>query len=191
MSKLRVGVIGCGDHDKDRGPDGFAMAWCHGEGYEKLTDQVEIVACADIVDKNARAFADRFGATDVYEDYNTMLSDADLDMVSVCTWMHLHAEMVISAAEADLKAIHCEKPMAATWGDAKRMAAVCEEYGVQLTFNHQRRFGAPVVIAKQLLEKGEIGELQMLQYSGGNMYDTGTHFIDMLSFLTAKCLQSG
>jgi predicted dehydrogenase len=66
------------------------------------------------------------------------------------------------------------------------MAAVCEEYGVQLTFNHQRRFGAPVVIAKQLLEKGEIGELQMLQYSGGNMYDTGTHFIDMLSFFNGE-----
>jgi len=96
--------------------------------------------------------------------------------------MQLHAEMTIAAAEAGVKAIHCEKPMATTWGDAKRMARVCDERGVQLTFNHQRRFGAPFVMAKEMLQSGEIGEVRVLQYGHGNLYDTGTHFIDMLSF---------
>lgn len=182
MSKYRVGVIGCGDNSKQRGPLGYAMAWRHGEAYEKLTEQCEIVACADIVDKNAEAFAERFGVKTTYSDYKEMLANEDLDIVSICTWMRLHAEMVIASAEAGVKAIHCEKPMATTWGDAKLMAKVCEENGTQLTFNHQRRFGAPFYMAKDMLKAGEIGELKMLQYGGGNLFDTGTHFIDMLSF---------
>lgn len=182
MSKYRVGVIGCGDNTKQRGPMGYAMAWQHGEAYEKLPEQCEIVACADISENNAKAFAERFEAKTIYSDYKEMLANEGLDVVSICTWMHLHAEMAIAAAEAGVKAIHCEKPMATTWGDAKRMAKVCDDLGVQLTFNHQRRFGAPFVIAKEMLQAGEIGDLQMLQYGGGNLFDTGTHFIDMLSF---------
>jgi UDP-N-acetylglucosamine 3-dehydrogenase len=182
MSKYRVGVIGCGDNTKRKGPMGYAMAWQHAAAYEKLSEQCEIVACADIVEKNAKAFAERFGAKTIYSDYKQMLANEGLAIVSICTWMHLHAEMTIASAEAGVKAIHCEKPMATTWGDAKRMAQVCDERGVQLTFNHQRRFGAPFVIAKEMLQAGEIGEVQILQYGGGNLYDTGTHFIDMLSF---------
>jgi len=182
MSKYKVGIIGCGDNTKQKGPLGYAMAWSHGDAYEKLSERCEIVACADIVEKNAKAFAEHFGVKTIYSDYKEMLANEGLDIVSICTWMHLHAEMAIAAAEAGVKAIHCEKPMATTWGDAKRMTQVCEELGVQLTFNHQRRFGAPFVIAKEMLKAGEVGEAKILQFGGGNLYDTGTHFIDMLSF---------
>jgi predicted dehydrogenase len=72
--------------------------------------------------------------------------------------------------------------MADTWGGAKRMAAAAQAAGVQLTFNHQRRYGAPFVMAKRMLDDGAIGELQRLECGAGNIYDTGTHFIDMFSF---------
>jgi predicted dehydrogenase len=182
MATFRVGFIGCGDNTKKPGPLGYCMAWQHAMGYEKLTDQCEMVACADIVDANAKAFADRFGAKATYADYKEMLVKEDLDIVSICVWPQLHTDMTVDCALADVKAVHCEKPMAYSWGDSKRMAAACEAKGVQLTFNHQRRFGLAFVKAKELLEAGEIGDLQCLQYGGGNLYDTGTHFIDMLSF---------
>ena len=54
-------------------------------------------------------------------DYHEMLARENLDIVSICTWPHLHAPMVIAAAEAGVRAIHCEKPMAPTWGEARRM----------------------------------------------------------------------
>jgi len=181
MSKYRVGFIGCGDNNKEKGPQGYAMAWQHAASYANLPEQCEIVACADLVEKNAKAFAEEFGVKAIYSDYKEMLANEGLDFVSICTWMHLHAEMTIVAAEAGVKAIHCEKPMATTWGDAKRMARVCDERGVQLTFNHQRRFGAPFVMAREMLQSGEIGEVKLLQYGCGNLYDTGIHFIDMLS----------
>jgi predicted dehydrogenase len=62
------------------------------------------------------------------------------------------------------------------------MARVCEEHGVQLTFNHMRRFGGPFRKAKELLDAGEIGDLLLLQYGESNLYDSGTHHIDMQGF---------
>lgn len=181
MSKLRVGVIGCGRKDVKKSALGYAMAYSHGVAYQQL-EACELVACADIVAENARTFAEHFGFSDIYLDYHEMLAEAKLDVVSVCTWMHLHEPMVLTAIEAGVKVIHCEKPMADTWAGSVRMAEAAKAAGVQLTFNHQRRYGEPFQIAKQLLLDGEIGELQRFECEFGNLYDTGTHFIDMLSF---------
>lgn len=185
MSKLRVGIIGTGK--KKPRPDrfGYAMAYRHADGYKAL-DTCEIVACADIVEENARAFAQAYGVPAVYLDYREMLAKENLDVVSICTWMHLHEEMVLETCKAGVKAIHCEKPMALTWGGAKRMAAAAKEAGVQLTFNHQRRYGAPFIMAKKMLDDGEIGELARLESEHGNIYDTGTHFIDMFSMFNGE-----
>jgi predicted dehydrogenase len=90
--------------------------------------------------------------------------------------------MVIDAARAGVKAIHCEKPMADTWGAAKRMAEECERLGVKLTFNHQRRFGTPFRKAKALLDEGAIGELLRIEIGFGNLYDYGSHTVDLANY---------
>ncbi len=185
MSKLRVGIIGTGK--KKERPDrfGYAMAYQHANAFQAL-DTCEMVACADIVEENARAFAESYGVQAVYTDYNEMLAEENLDVVSICTWMHLHEQMVLDTVKAGVRAIHCEKPMADTWGGSKRMAAAAEEASVQLTFNHQRRYGEPFVIAKRLVDDGEIGELVRFESDCGNIYDSGTHFIDMFSFFNGE-----
>ena len=181
MSKLRVGIIGTGKKKQQKDRFGYAMAYEHGNSYQAL-ESCEIVACADLVEENARAFAETYGFERTFTDYKEMLREMQLDVVSVCTWMHLHEPMVLAACEAGVKAIHCEKPMADTWGGARRMADAAREAGVQLTFNHQRRYGAPFVMAKRVLDEGYIGELTRLESECGNIYDSGTHFIDMFSF---------
>ena len=120
------------------------------------------------------------GGERVYTDYHEMLAKENLDIVSVCTWPHLHAPMVIACAEAGVRAIHCEKPMATTFGDAKRMVEAAEKSSTQLTFNHQRRFNKPFRKAKELLDSGAIGDLQQMEAVCGNLYDWGTHWFDML-----------
>jgi UDP-N-acetylglucosamine 3-dehydrogenase len=185
MTRLRVGVIGTG-RKKDR-PDitGFFMAYQHAAGYQALPDQCELVACADIVPENAQAFAAATGipAEGVFTDYHAMLAEADLDVVSVCTWPHLHAPMVLDCTVAGVRAVHCEKPMADSWGAARLMAQECERRGVQLTFNHMWRFGAPFARARDLLRSGAIGDLVRVETGfNGDIYDTGTHYIDMCGF---------
>ncbi|MBS3763769.1 MAG: Gfo/Idh/MocA family oxidoreductase [Planctomycetes bacterium] len=184
---MRIGLIGTGKK-KERGDRfGFAMAYRHADGYSEL-ESCEMVACADIVQENTENFAQTYdiGEDGVFLDYKQMLDEMDLDVVSICTWMHLHEQMVLDCIDAGVQAIHCEKPMADTWGGAKRMAEAAEKAGVQLTFNHQRRYGKPFTMAKEMLDNGEIGELIRLECGAGNLYDTGTHFIDMFSFFNGE-----
>ena len=177
----RVAVIGCGKPRSQEGATGFGMSHAHMHGFQE-TGRCELAAVADISRENAEAFAAQYAGAAVHLDYHEMLAQEKPDIVSVCTWPHLHAPMVIAAAEAGAKAIHCEKPMAPTWGEAKRMAEACERSGTQLTFNHQRRFLQPFRIAKELAHDGTIGELQGLEGQCGDLIDWGTHWLDMMFF---------
>jgi predicted dehydrogenase len=178
---LRVGFIGTGRKMERPSALGYAMAYQHAAAYKALPPgTVELVACADISHENGEAFKGANGLQRWYESYHEMLAAEHLDMVSICTWPHLHAQMVVDAARAGVRAIHCEKPMSDTWGDARRMVAACEERGVQLTINHQRRFGQPFAEARRLATSGEIGDLVRLEAACGDIYDWGTHYFDML-----------
>lgn len=181
MDEFRVGIIGCGRPWKSDGATGFGMSHCHALGYER-SPHAKIVALADLVPENAEAFQAQHGGDTLYTDYHEMLAKENLDIVSICVWPHLHAQMVIDAAEAGVRAIHCEKPMAPTWGEAQRMVEACAKNNVQLTFNHQRRFGPEFRQARELLRSGAIGNLVRLEGQCGNLFDWGTHWFDMFFF---------
>jgi predicted dehydrogenase len=160
------------------------MAYEHAMGFQAM--KFELAACADIKADNAGAFAAYFKTPGIYQDYRRMLRQEKLDVLSICTWPGLHFPMVAAAIRAGVKAIHCEKPMAVTWGDSLRMAALAEKSGVQLTFNHQRRFGAPVQKALQLLRQGKLGELQRMESFVWNLYDSGTHQVDSMQMFNGE-----
>ncbi|MHA2434063.1 MAG: Gfo/Idh/MocA family oxidoreductase, partial [Candidatus Thorarchaeota archaeon] len=73
MTGLRVGLIGTGKKKARGDAMGYAMAYQHATAYEAL-DDCKIVACADIVQQNAEAFAEAFNVPEIYLDYNEMLS---------------------------------------------------------------------------------------------------------------------
>lgn len=181
MSPFRVGIIGCGRPWKSQGASGFGMAHFHAQGYTASADTT-IVALADINLENARAFQAEYGVEHIYADYQEMLAQEQLDIVSICTWPRYHAPMVIAAAEAGVRAIHCEKPMAPSYAEALSMVDTCQARGTQLTFNHQRRFGAPFRAARDLLRSGTIGQLQRLEGTCDNLFDWGTHWFDIFGF---------
>lgn len=178
----RVGFIGTGLLQGTEGAAGFGMAHMHADGYVS-TGRCTLAANADISQANAEAFAAKYGIVNFYTDYHGMLSAGNLDIVSVCTRPDHHAPIVIDIAKSGrVKAILCEKPMATTWGDAKAMARVCGENGVMLTFNHQRRFLGPFQQAKKLLDEGAIGTLLQLQGNCSDLYDWGTHWLNMFFY---------
>lgn len=166
----KAGIIGCGGRGRS-----------HARGYEASPD-VDIVACSDPVEAARNAFAEQFNVPNTYENYQEMLANESLDFVSVCTWIALHKDMVIAAANSGIKAIHCEKPMAPTWGDAKALYQACVDNDVVITFCHQRRFGAQFIKAKRLANEGAIGELRRLEAACPNLLDWGTHWFDMFFF---------
>ena len=167
---LRAGVIGCGGRGR-----------AHAEGYAE-DERVDLVACADPSEEARSALAERFGVAGTWADHGEMLERERLDLVSVCTWPHLHRPMIEAAAAGGARAIHAEKPMAPTWGDARALHAACVERGVLLTFCHQRRFGDLFATARQLLRDGAIGPLRRVEAVCPNLFDWGTHWFDMMFF---------
>lgn len=179
----QVAVVGTGDPTH---PERYAMAYRHARAYERL-EECAMAACADVVPENAEAFARTFGIgeANVYDDHGAMLEGAAPDVVSVCTPTPTHAEVVGDCARSGVvDAVHCEKPMAGTWRECREMVGVCDREGLQLTFNHQRRFAAPYRKAKSTLDAGEIGALQRIEIGGLDLYDYGTHLFDMCGYMT-------
>lgn len=160
------------------------MGKTHAQGYNDL-DGVDLAACADIDEEGARWFAEEYGipAANVFTDYRTMLAEIDLDLVSVCTPINTHADIVSGCVTSgEVRGVHCEKPIAHTWGDCRRMVAEAEEHGVQLTINHQLRHCEPARRIQELLDAGEIGELQRTQLSRGDIFEAGIHLVDLCCF---------
>lgn len=179
-----IAFIGTGAKPDDPGREGFAMAYRHASGYNRLAD-CRLSACADIVPENAERFAAEFDIDHVYEDYLRMCREVEPDIVSVCVPPGAHADIVRSVAlTSHVAAIHCEKPMATTWGDCKEMVQDCREHDVQLTINHQRRFGAPFRRAKALLDDDVIGLLHRIEVAEVNLYDAGSHLFDLCGYFT-------
>lgn len=179
---FRAAIIGTGRPHKSDGSTGYGMAHAHATGYNE--SGCEIVALCDLVTERAEAFnrENAGGKARVFNDYPEMLAEVQPDIVSVCTWPALHTPMVLACAEAGVKAIHCEKPMAPNWEDSQAMARACRAKDIQLTFNHQRRFNGPFQGVRKLIEAGMIGAIQRIEGSCGDLFDWGTHWINMFLF---------
>ena len=180
----KVAIIGVGPgREVDISGKAHSFGYLHADAYVNRED-CELVACADIVPENSMKFADEFGLDQesAYENYKTLLTDINPDIVSICTPIPTHHDITIDCATHEsIKAIHCEKPMADNWGSAKGMAYICDRESVQLTFGHQRRFGDPFVQANNILDNGSVGELDRIEISWGNLFDNGTHMLDLAS----------
>ncbi len=181
--EYRVAIIGCGA--RGAGRTGAARAHDHWRAYA-ATGRCKLVALVDIVPDNMAAFAEQYAdpaaPPEQFTDYREMLAQVHPDIVSICTWPALHAPMVIAAAQAGVRAIHCEKPMAPSWAEAKAMAVALDASGTQAIFTHQRRFEPQFRTARRLVREGAIGQLRELQGACPNLFDWGTHWFDMFHF---------
>ncbi|MCL4509052.1 MAG: Gfo/Idh/MocA family oxidoreductase [Chloroflexi bacterium] len=181
----RVAIIGCGRRPQ-RDAEGrlrVGIAESHAKAYEAVP-ATKIVAAADIDPDNLRDFCARHTVPAAYTDYREMLAKEQLDIISVCTWVSLHSRIVQDCAEAQPRAILCEKPMAMTIPEADAMLQACAAHNVILAVNHQRRLSQPFHTAKELLQSGRIGDLLRIEshVPAGTLLDWGTHWIDMSFF---------
>lgn len=177
-----VAIIGTGENPDEPDRTGYAMAYRHADAYASI-DGVELVGAADRVPNRVRTFARTYGLSgaDVFTDHEDLLAAVEPDLVSICTPPSTHADLVVSCARAGVPAVHCEKPMAATWGAARRMARVADAEGTRLTFNHQRRFAAAVREARNLLDEGAIGSIERVEAAAPTLLDYGTHSVDLVA----------
>jgi predicted dehydrogenase len=144
VSTIKVGLIG-----------GGGIVDAHIRGYRAYADLIEVTAVADVIDETARRRAAELGAA-AYTDFRQMIGEADLDAVDICLPHHLHAEAIVTAAQAG-KHILCEKPLCLTVEQANQIQRAVSTAGVTLMCAHNQLFLPAVSTAKQLLDQGLLG----------------------------------
>lgn len=151
---------------------------------------VELAAVCDIRTDALNRFrgnwAARWPNTRTYTNYLDMLDRENLDILTVATPDHLHAQIVIDGACSGLQGILCEKPIATTLDDADAMIDACERNRVALSINHTRRWSPVLHNARDAIRRGRIGPITVMTAVLGGpramLFRNGTHFIDALCF---------
>ncbi|MFB8387443.1 Gfo/Idh/MocA family protein [Microbacterium sp. NPDC055910] len=122
----------------------------------------------DVTEELASTAAERYGWEGYATSWQDVVADPTIDVIDIATPNHLHAEIAIAAAEAG-KHIICEKPLAPTATDAKRMLDAVEKAGVvsAVAFNYRRT--PAVALAKKYIDEGAIGSI--LNFRGTYLQD--------------------
>jgi len=173
--KYRVGIIGCGH-----------IGGNYTQAFLGLSNQVEIVAACDLIEEKVKSFVGKWEIPAPYTNMYEMLSKEELDIVGVTTHNREHVKPTIAAAEAGVKAILCEKPMALNMADADRMIEACEKSGTKLAIDHTMRFEPNWRRIKQMVDEGMIGDLLHIEVHNygdtSTLLHNGTHSCDAIRF---------
>lgn len=153
MKKIRIGIIGVGIIGK-----------VHLDEYAKL-DGAEVVAACDIDEVELKQVAEKYNIPDTYTDFREMLQREDIDAVDVCLHNNLHAPITVAALKAG-KHVYCEKPIAGSYVDGKRMIDTAKECGKHLHIQLSFLYALETKAAKVLLDEGKLGKLYHARSTG-------------------------
>ena len=202
--EIRMGVLGCG-----------FMGKCHTNAYKKIPYIYSaanvfprLAVLCDKDEAKVRCEAARYGYERYCTDWNELVRDEQVDVVDNCGPDPVHVEPCIAALKHG-KHVICEKPMAVSLADARRMrdAAAAAAGKAMCTFNY--RFMPAVRFAKDLIAEGKLGtiyhlRIQYLQMPGhdpslrpdqtwyagwphsGGLQGIGSHAIDQCRFLVGE-----
>ena len=162
--------------------------------------------------ENARDAAERLGFEDYTDDWHTLLTRDDIDVVSVSTPNGLHEEMVTALMRAG-KALYIDKPLTTSLESAKRIERVWKETGAVCQMVMNNRFLPATMRAKQLCEEGKIGNVLSFAcrylhsgsvdpnkpmgwkqgLEGGVILDLASHALDLVTWMigfpkTVSCM---
>jgi D-xylose 1-dehydrogenase (NADP+, D-xylono-1,5-lactone-forming) len=182
---LRWGILGCANIARK------ALA-------PAIRDAVgnDLVAVASRDDERAERFAREAGAGRWYGDYGELLDDPQVDAVYVPLPNALHAEWTVRALEAG-KHVLCEKPLATSPAECRRMHAAADAAGLRLMEAFMYRHHPRTKRLLELVHGGALGELRWVRASfsffvrdpanvrldaalvGGALMDVGCYGVDV------------
>jgi predicted dehydrogenase len=181
--KVKVGIIGS-QFEAD----------IHAASFQIMPEEAEVVAVASPTPGNAAKLARKYGIPRVFTDYQEMLKEPDIEMVTITAPNALHAQMTIDIANAG-KHVVCEKPLCMTLDEADEMIDVCKRKGVLLAYAEELFFTPKYVKAKEMANQGAFGKVYLVKQSekhfgphspwfwnmdlagGGALMDLGCHGI--------------
>ena len=189
---LKVGVIG-----------GGSISEFHINPYIE-NEKAQLFALCDSNKERLASAGEKYGVTNLYNTYQELLQNSEIDAVSICTWNNTHAEIAIAALESG-KHVLVEKPLSLNVEEALAVEAAVKKSGKILQVGFVRRHGNNTKILKQFIDQDELGEVYYAKAScirrlgnpggwfsdssksgGGPLLDLGVHMIDICWYLMGK-----
>jgi len=142
----------------------------------------------------------RFAVPNLYESYDEVLADRNVEAVYIPLPNALHAPWTIKAAEAG-KHVLCEKPLGLDAQEARQMIDACKASGVKLMEAFMYRYTERTRLVRELVASGIIGEIKFLEaefrfllanpqsiklqpeLGGGALYDVGCYPVNFAGML--------
>ena len=190
LKKINFAIVGCG-----------RIAMRHAEIINNIAS---LIAVCDIKPERAEDFAEKFPAKPYTSIESLLESEKNIDVVSVCTPNSFHSEHTILSLNAGINVL-CEKPMAISTEECKKMMIEADKSGKDLFIVKQNRFNPPVAALKQVLNEGKLGKILNVELNcfwnrndeyyrqsdwkgkkaidGGTLFTQFSHFIDLLYWL--------
>jgi len=173
---IGLGRIGCGfdDNKKSKTINTHAGAYSN----NKNTD---LSSLCDVDESKLSRYGKKYNVKSRYNDFEKMLSEEDLDCVSICTHAESHLDIVKSAAKNGVKGIFLEKPMSDSLKSAREIIKICKTNNIKLQIDHFRRFMPVYKKLANEIRNGLYGELQGCTfYFGAGIANTGSHVFDLI-----------
>jgi predicted dehydrogenase len=168
---LNAGVVGFG-----------VMGKTHFKCYQSLPDVRVAAICetSDIKMASTSQAAANLGnlnteinieSVHIYKDFERMLSEQNLDLVSITLPTFMHADFTTKALKAGVNVL-CEKPMALNLDECRRMIDAAKESGKVLQIGHCVRFWPEYVKAKQIIDSGQYGQVRAATFQRLSAFPT-------------------
>ena len=148
----RVAIVGCG-----------AVAAQHAAAVHRLPDDIQLVACADVVHERADAFAHEHNVPRMYGDYRRMVESESPDLVIITTWPVQHEMQVFTCVDLGAKAVLCHPPLAMHVAAAAAVGRAAREAGTLVAESLPWRHHPRILAALDLLHAGRLGDLQQVR----------------------------
>ncbi|MCH9756569.1 MAG: Gfo/Idh/MocA family oxidoreductase [Gammaproteobacteria bacterium] len=190
--KINVALVGCGRISQN-----------HLKAITEHQDRLTLTAVCDKNETAANAVAEEHQAT-AYTSLETMLDEADIDLVVLCTPSGLHPRQTIQIA-ASGRHVLTEKPMATRWQDGLEMVKACDEAEVRLFVVKQNRLNPPIQALKHAIDADRFGKIYLanvnvfwtrpqdyydqvswrgsFEWDGGAFMNQASHYVDLIQWL--------
>lgn len=191
MKKVRYAVVGLGYISQVA----VLPAFAHAE------ENCELTALVSGDGVKRKKLARKYGVplTYSYQQYDECLRSGQVDAVFIALPNNLHAEYTVRAAQAGVHVL-CEKPMAVTEKECRRMIEACRKGGVKLMIAYRLHLEEANLRAVQMAQNGRLGQLRIFEsvftmsvkkgdirlkreLGGGTLYDIGVYCINASRYL--------
>ena len=150
------------------------------ESQERLN--VKLVGICDIFDVRAETFINSFSTADHkvkrYTTYTDMIRSGEVDAVVIATPDHWHAPMSIEALNNNVH-VYVEKPMTHTVGETYTLREAAANSDAVFAVGHQHRQTLSFGTARDIVEKGTLGHVSLIQTNTNRNDDNGAWNYDI------------